>query len=84
MMEDMDMDTDDKSDSGHEDGEDEDADVFDVLVDITRVFHYLKELMKQYRDLLPQVKEFKKDEMDSFLEVYSLLKTIMIEEQDGL
>ena len=32
MMEDMDMDTDDKSDSGHEDGEDKDADVFDVLV----------------------------------------------------
>jgi hypothetical protein len=83
-MDDEDMDTDDESDSGDEDEEDKDTDVFDVLVDITRTFHYLQDLRKQYRDLLPQVKEFKKDEMDSFLEVYSLLKTIIIEEQDGL
>ena len=51
-MDDEDMDTDDESDSGDKD------DVFDVLVDITRTFHYLQELRKQYRDLLPQVKEF--------------------------
>jgi hypothetical protein len=81
-MDDEDMDTD--SDSGDEYEEDKDPDVYDVLVDIISTFHYLQDLRKQYRDLLPQLKEMKKDEMDSFLEVYSLLKTIIIEEQDGL
>ncbi len=83
-LDDEDMETDDESDSGDEDEEDKDPEVYDVLVDIISTFHYLQDLRKQYRDLLPQVKEFKKDEMDSFLEVYSLLKTIIIEEQDGL
>ena len=83
-VDDEDMDTEYESDSGDEDEEDKDPDVYDVLVDIISTFHYLQDLRKQYRDLLPQLKEMKKDEMDSFLEVYSLLKTIIIEEQDGL
>ena len=73
---DEDMDTDDESDN--------DVDIFDVLVDISTTFNYLQELRKQYRDLLPQVKKYNKDEMESFLKVYSLLKTSIIEEQDGL
>ena len=73
-----DMETEDDSDN------DADTDVFDVLVDISSTFNYLQELRKQYRDLLPQVKKYNKDKMESFLEVYSLLKTSIIEEQDGL
>ena len=73
---DEDMDTGDESDN--------DVDIFDVLVDISTTFGYLQELRKQYRDLLPQVKKYNKDEMESFLKVYSLLKTSIIEEQDGL
>ena len=73
---DEDMDTGDESDN--------DVDIFDVLVDISTTFGYLQELRKQYRDLLPQVKNYNKDEMESFLKVYSLLKTSIIEEQDGL
>ena len=61
------MDTEYESDSGDEDEEDKDPEVYDVLVDIINTFHYLQDLRKQYRDLLPQLKEMKKDEMDSFL-----------------
>ena len=82
---DVDMDTDEESDNGDEDDEEEeDPDVFDILLDISRTFQYLQDLRKQYRDLLPQLKEFKREEVDSFLEVYSLVKTNIIEEQDGL
>merc|ERR1712074_125777 len=37
-----------------------------------------------YRDLLPQLTEMEKEELDSFLEVYGHVKTNIIEEQDGL
>ena len=42
------MNTDQKSDSSDEDEEDKDPDVNDVLVDISRTFHYLQHLRKQY------------------------------------
>ena len=78
------MDTEEESDIEDEDEEDKDTDVYDVLVDISRTFNYLQELRKQYRDLLPQVKKMEKEDLDSFLQAYSLLKTNIIEEQDGL
>ena len=81
---DEDMDTEEESDIEDEDEEDKDTDVYDVLLDISRTFNYLQELRKQYRDLLPQVKEMGKEDLDSFLQAYSLLKTNIIEEQDGL
>ena len=62
----------------------EEQDVFDILVDIAQTFNYLKDLRKQYRDLLPQLTEMKKDDMGTFLQVYSHVKTNIIEEQDGL
>jgi hypothetical protein len=83
-IQDEDMDTEYESDSGDEGEEDKDPEVYDVLVDIINTFHYLQDLRKQYRDLLPQLKEMKTDEMDNFLDRYSLLKTFIIEEQDGL
>jgi hypothetical protein len=81
---DEDMDTDEESDSSGEDEEDKDPDVNDILVDISTTFSYLQHLRKQYRDLLPQLKEFKEEEMEGFLEFYSLVKTDIIDEQDGL
>ena len=83
-VEDEDMDTDDEDDTDEEDEEDQLPAVFDVLLDISKTFHYLKELRKQYRDLLPQLKEMKHDDMGCFLQVYSHVKTNIIEEQDGL
>ena len=93
-VDDEDMDTDDESeddtddededDTGEDDEEEQGPDVFDVLVDIAKTFKYLKDLRKQYRDLLPQLKEMKKEELGTFLEVYSHVKTNIIEEQDGL
>ena len=91
-LDDEDMDTDggDEDDTDDEDEDDtdeddkEEQDVFDILVDIAQTFNYLKDLRKQYRDLLPQLTEMKKQELDSFLEVYSHVKTNIIEEQDGL
>ena len=44
-------------DTDEDDEEEQDPDIFDVLVDISKTFHYLKDLRKQYRDLLPQLKE---------------------------
>ena len=88
-----DMDTDTESDNDTEEETDsvinaeldkEEQDVFDILVDIAQTFKYLKGLRKQYRDLLPQLTERKKQEMDIFLEEYSHVKTNIIEEQDGL
>jgi len=83
-VEDEDMDTDDEDDTDEEDEEDQLPAVFDVLLDISKTFHYLKELRKQYRDLLPQLKEMKQDHMGCFLQMYSHVKTNIIEEQDGL
>ena len=82
-VDDEDMDTDEESDSGDEDEEDKDPDVNDILVDISTTFHYLQHLRKQYRNLLPQLKELKGEDMNGFLESYSLVKTDIIEEQDG-
>ena len=90
--EDMDTDDEDEDDTDDEDEDDTDEDdkeeqgpdVFDVLVDIAKTFKYLKDLRKQYRGLLPQLKEMKKEELGTFLEVYSHVKTNIIEEQDGL
>ena len=82
---DEDMDTDDESDNDDEDDEEEpDPDVFDVLVDIATTFNYLKDLRKQYRDILHQLKEIKQNDMGCFLQLYSHVKTTIIEEQDGL
>ena len=80
----IDMDTDEESDSGDEDEEDKDPDVNNILVDISTTFSYLKHLRKQYRHLLPQIKKFKEEEMEGFLDCYSLLKTHIIEQQDEL
>ena len=79
-----DMDTDDEDDTDEDDEEEQGPGVFDVLLDISKTFNYLKDLRKQYRDLLPQLKEMKKDDMGCFLRVYSHVKTNIIEEQDGL
>ena len=68
------MDTDEESDSDDEDEEDKDPD--DILVDISTTFSYLIHLRKLYRNLLPQLKELKGEEMKGFLELYSLVKTI--------
>ena len=46
-------------------------DVMDILTDISATFTYLKHLRKQYRESLPQIKEFDDKEMDEFLEYYS-------------
>ena len=91
-LDDEDMDTDggDEDDTDDEDEDDtdeddkEEQDVFEILVDIAQTFNYLKDLRKQYRDLLPQLKEKKQNDMGTFLEVYSHVKTNIIEEQDGL
>ena len=75
----------DANDEDEEDDEEEQSpDVFHVLLDISKTFNYLKDLRKQYRDLLPQLKEMKEDDMGCFLQVYSHVKTNIIEEQDGL
>ena len=47
-------------------------------------FNYLKRLRKQYRDLLPQLTERKKNDMCTVLAGYSHVKTNMIEEPDGV
>ena len=78
------MDTDDEDDTDEEDEEDQLPAVFDVLADIGKTFNYLKDLRKQYRDLLPQLEEMKQDHMGCFLQMYSHVKTLIIEEQDGL
>merc|ERR1712105_320454 len=93
-LDDEDMDTDggdeddtddeDEDDTDEDDKEEQDPDVFDILLDISQTFNYLKDLRKQYRDLLPQLTEMKKEELGSFLEVYSHVKTNIFEEQDGL
>ena len=59
-------------------------DIMDILTDISSTFTYMKHLRKQYRDSLPQIKEFDDKEMDEFLEYYSLIKTDIIAERDGL
>ena len=79
-----DTDDEDEDDTDEDDKEEEDPDVFDILVDIAQTFNYLKDLRKQYRDLLPQLTEMKQNDMGTFLQVYSHVKTNIIEEQDGL
>ena len=81
---DEDMDANDEDDTDKDDEEEQSPDVFHVLLDISKTFNYLKDLRKQYRDLLPQLKEMKEDDMGCFLQVYSHVKTNIIEEQDGL
>ena len=83
-VDDEDMDTDDEDDTDEDDEEEQGPGVFDVLVDIAKTFKYLKDLRKQYRDLLPQLKEMNQCKMGCFLQAYSHVKTIIIEEQDGL
>ena len=82
--EDMDADNEDEDDTDEDDEEEQLPAVFDVLLDISKTFNYLKDLRKQYRDLLPQLKEMKQDHLGCFLLVYSHVKTNIIEEQDGL
>ena len=62
---DEDMDADDEDDTDEDDEEEKLPAVFDVLVDISKTFNYLKDLRKQYRDLLPQLKEMKQDDLFS-------------------
>ena len=86
-LDDEDMDTNDEGDTDEDDTDNEEEqipDVFHVLLDISKTFNYLKDLRKQYRDLLPQLKEMNEDDMGCFLQVYSHVKTNIIEEQDGL
>ena len=83
-VEDDDMDADNEDDTDEDDEEEQFPAVYDVLLDISKTFNYLKDLRKQYRDLLPQLKEMKQDHMGCFLLVYSHVKTNIIEEQDGL
>ena len=93
-LDDEDMDTDggdeddtddeDEDDPDEDDKEEQDPDVFDVLVDIATTFNYLKRLRIQYRDLLPQLKEMKQNDMGCSLQLYSHVETTIIEEQDGL
>ena len=83
-VEDDDMDADNEDDTDEDDEEEQLPAVYDVLLDISKTFNYLKDLRKQYRDLLPQLKEMKQDHMGCFLLVYSHVKTNIIEEQDGL
>merc|ERR1711895_397993 len=68
----------------NEEDEENTPDIMDILTDISSTFTYLKHLRKQYRDSLSQIKEFDDKEMDEFLEYYSLIKTDIIEERDGL
>ena len=82
--EDMDADNEDEGDTDEDDEEEQLPAVYDVLLDISKTFNYLKDLRKQYRDLLPQLKEMKQDHLGCFLLVYSHVKTGIIEEQDGL
>ena len=81
---DEDMDANEESDNEDEDDGEKDSDVTDILVDISRTFHYLQHLRKQYRDSLYQLEEFKGKELETFLEMYSEVKANIIEEQDGL
>ena len=67
-----------------DDNEEITPDINDILTDISSTFTYLKHLRKQYRKSLPQIKEFDDKEMDEFLEYYSLIKTDIIEDRDGL
>merc|ERR1711954_84886 len=85
-VEDADMDAvnEDEDDTDEDDEEEQLPAVYDVLLDISKTFNFLKDLRKQYRDLLPQLKEMKQDHMGCFLLVYSHVKTNIIEEQDGL
>merc|ERR1712155_391861 len=78
------MDADNEDNTDEDDEEDQFPAVYDVLLDISKTFNYLKDLRKQYRDLLPQLKEMKQNHLDCFLRVYSFVKTGIIEEQDGL
>ena len=73
-VDDDDMDTDDEDDTDEDDEEEQGPGVFDVLVDIAKTFKYLKDLRKQYRDLLPQLKEMNQGKMGCFLQVYSHVK----------
>ena len=83
-VEDMDADNENEDDTDEDDEEDQFPALYDVLLDISKTFNYLKDLRKQYRDLLPQLKEMKQNHLDCFLRVYSFVKTGIIEEQDGL
>ena len=80
----VDMDMDNESVDSDEEDEENTPDIMDILTDISSTFTYLKHLRKQYRDSLSQIKEFDDKEMDEFLESYSLIKTDIIEERDGL
>ena len=70
-VEDDDMDADNEDDTDEDDEEEQLPAVYDVLLDISKTFNYLKDLRKQYRDLLPQLKEMKQDDMGCFLQAYS-------------
>merc|ERR1711867_319659 len=83
-VEDMDADNEDEDDTDEDDEEDQFPALYDVLLDISKTFNYLKDLRKQYRDLLPQLKEMKNNHLSCFLRVYSFVKTGIIEEQDRL
>ena len=83
-VEDMDADNEDEDNTDEDEEEDQFPAVYDVLLDISKTFNYLKDLRKQYRDLLPQLKEMKNNHLSCFLRVYSFVKTGIIEEQDGL
>ena len=78
------MDMDNESVDSDEEDEENTLDIMDILSDIDSTFTYLKHLRKQYRDSLSQIKEFDDEEMDEFLESYSLIKADIIKERDGL
>ena len=80
----VDMDMDNESVDSDEEDEENTPDIMDILSDIDSTFTYLKHLRKQYRDSLSQIKEFDDEEMDEFLESYSLIKADIIKERDGL
>ena len=80
----VDMDMDNESVDSDDEDDEITPDIMDILSDIDSTFTYLKYLRKQYRDSLPQIKEFDDEEMDEFLESYSLIKAGIIEERDGL
>jgi hypothetical protein len=78
------MDMDNESVDSDEEDEENTLDIMNILSDIDSTFTYLKHLRKQYRDSLSQIKEFDDEEMDEFLESYSLIKADIIKERDGL
>ena len=80
----VDMDMDNESVDSDEEDEENTLDIMNILSDIDSTFTYLKHLRKQYRDSLSQIKEFDDEEMDEFLESYSLIKADIIKERDGL